>query len=361
MGVAPGGMGAGRVPADAGDPGSPGVADAGSVCVPDRLQLTPSGLCETVHGILERRGAQNLVLRGDEKQLQKRKRLQTWVIPVPRTPPALRHPPPVIHPGIPIASRRAPGTARGATLILGAIPQETDLVEWALSGKAEGALRGFPYVRGRLAGRPTIVAVTGIGKTNAAMVASLFVGHFRPREVIMTGTASRINPGVRNGDVIVGAVTCNHDFGSLAGNGAMEYFGAEGPLGDTSAIVYPADPRLLAAARRAIRRHVPEAASHHRPAYTPGVRIGRITSGDQFGITAGRIRDIRRQLRPDLMEMESGSVAQVCWYLRTPFICVRSGSNRTQNLPDNDYRKLSPFAARQAALFAVSLVGELGR
>jgi len=54
-------------------------------------------------------------------------------------------------------------------------------------------------------------------------------------------------------------------------------------------------------------------------------------------------------------------VAQVCWYLRTPFLCIRAGSNRTQNLPDNDYHRLSPFAARQAALFTVSLVGELAR
>jgi nucleoside phosphorylase len=91
------------------------------------------------------------------------------------------------------------------------------------------------------------------------------------------------------------------------------------------------------------------------------VRLGRITSGDQFGIPQQRIEDILRQLKPDLMEMESGSVAQVCWYLRTPFICIRSGSNRTQNSPDNDYRKLSPFASRQAALFTVSLLKELGR
>jgi nucleoside phosphorylase len=90
------------------------------------------------------------------------------------------------------------------------------------------------------------------------------------------------------------------------------------------------------------------------------VRLGRLTSGDQFGITPQRIADILRKIKPDLMEMESGSVAQVCWYLRTPFICIRSGSNRTQNSPDNDYRQLSPFAARQAALFTVSLVAELG-
>ena len=276
-------------------------------------------------------------------------------------PPALRHPPPDIHPGIPTAPRRAAGRPRGVTLVLGAIPQETELVEWALSGRRRARLDGFPYARGRIAGRPTIVAVTGIGKTNASLVTALFVGHFRPRELIMTGTASRISPGVRNGDVIVGTVTCNHDFGSLGKNYSMEYFGAEGPLGDPSPIVYPGDRRLLEAARRAIKRHVPEPASHHSPAYVPRVRLGRITSGDQFGITAQRIRDIRRQLRPDLMEMESGSVAQVCWYLRTPFLCVRGGSNRTQNLPDNDYHRLSPFAARQASLFTVSLVGELAR
>jgi adenosylhomocysteine nucleosidase len=175
----------------------------------------------------------------------------------------------------------------------------------------------------------------------------------------MTGTASRINPAVRNGDVIVGEVTCNHDFGSFAKSDVMEYFSAAGPLGDHMAIVYPGDRRLIAAARRAIATHVPEAATQHAPAYVPRVRTGRITSGDQFGITARRIADIRRKLRPDLMEMESGSVAQVCWYMRTPFLCIRSGSNRTQNSPDNDYRKLSPFASRQAALFTISLVAEL--
>jgi len=266
----------------------------------------------------------------------------------------------VIIPGIPVASRREPRRGRNLTLVLGAIPQESELVEWALSGKKKGRLNGFPYVEGRLGGRLTVVAVTGIGKTNASLITTLFVEHFRPREVIMTGTASRISRAMRNGDVIVGKTTCNHDFGSLGRGYSMEYFGAEGPLGDSCPILYPADARLLAAAKTAIKHHRPEIASHHEPAYTPKVRLGRLTSGDQFGITPQRIADILRKIKPDLMEMESGSVAQVCWYLRTPFICIRSGSNRTQNSPDNDYRQLSPFAARQAALFTVSLVAELG-
>jgi adenosylhomocysteine nucleosidase len=272
----------------------------------------------------------------------------------------MKNPPPVIVPGIPVAAARRPAAGRrDLTLVLGALPQETELVEDAMKGRRRLRLGRFPCAEGRIAGRRTIVAATGIGKTCASMITMLFAGHFRPRELIMTGTASRINPEMRNGDVIVGEVTCNHDFGSLRANYEMEYFGAEGPLRDSMPIVYPAAPGLLAAARRAIAVHVPETAVQHSPTYVPLVRVGRITSGDQFGITDERIADIRRQLAPDLMEMESGSVAQVCWYLGIPFICIRGGSNRTQNSPDNDYRKLSPFASRQAALFTVSLVAEL--
>jgi len=276
-------------------------------------------------------------------------------------PPPLRRAPPVIVPGISTARARAPRAASNLTLVLGAIPHESELVEAALGRRRRGKLAGFPYWAGRIAGRRVIVAVTGIGKTNAAMIATVFIEHFRPREVIMTGTASRINPAMRNGDVIVGEIACSHDFGSLGPHFVMDYFSAEGPLGDQMAILFPADRRLLAAARKAIRVHVPERAVQHTPVYTPAVRLGRLTAGDQFGITEERIADIRRQLRPDLMEMESGSVAQVCWYLGTPFLCVRGGSNRTQYQPDDDYRKLSSFAARQAALFTLSLLGQLGR
>src|SRR5580658_7154863 len=187
----------------------------------------------------------------------------------------MKNPPPVIVPGIPVAARRrgAPGR-RDLTLVLGALPQETELVENALKGRRRGKLGPFPYAEGRIAGRRTVVAATGIGKTCASMITMLFASHFRPRGLLMTGTASRIDPEIRNGDVIVGEVTCNHDFGSLGANYAMEYFAAEGPVGDQMPILYPADSRLLKAAAKAIKTHVPETASHQTPSYVPLVRIG---------------------------------------------------------------------------------------
>jgi adenosylhomocysteine nucleosidase len=279
-----------------------------------------------------------------------------------KSAPALRSAPPLNVPGIPTAAYRRPAPGlREMTVVLGALPQETELVDRALAGRRRGRLGPFPFAEGRIGGRKVIVAATGIGKTCASMIAMLFASHFKPCRLVMTGTASRINPDARNGDVIVGDSVCNHDFGSLLPGFKMEYFGAEGPLGTAMPIVYPADPGLLKGARRALVTHVPETASQHTPSYVPVVRIGRITSGDQFGIPSERIDDIRRQLAPDLMEMESGSVAEVCWSLRIPFLCIRGGSNLTQNSPEGDYRKLSPFASRQAALFTISLLNELGR
>jgi adenosylhomocysteine nucleosidase len=272
------------------------------------------------------------------------------------TAPPLRHSPPTIVPGLPVARSVRSGKCKNCTLILGAIPQETELIAWAMTSVQAKSFAGFPYLIGKLFGRPTLLVVTGIGKTNAAMLTSLFVEKFRPREVLMTGTASRINPQVRNGDVIVGQMAFLHDFGHLHDDFSFDYFGAEGPLGKHFPLLYPGDKRLLAAARKAIRYHVTENSVHGAEPYVPTVRLGRITSGDQFGISAARREHILRQLQPDLMEMESGSVAQVCWFLKTPFLVIRGGSNLTQNSPDNDYRTLSPFASRQAALFTLSIV-----
>jgi 5'-methylthioadenosine/S-adenosylhomocysteine nucleosidase len=270
--------------------------------------------------------------------------------------PPLKAQPPTIVPGLLVAKGFKPRPSRNLTLILGALPQESELVRWAMTKKKRNVLSGFPYSEGTLWGRKVIVADTGIGKTNASMITTLFVEKFKPREVLMTGTASRINPAVRNGDVIVGEMAFLQDFGSMNADCSMEYFAAEGVLGKHDPLLYPGDKRLLAAAKKAIKFHVPETGGTAEAPYVPMVRLGRITSGDCFGIPERRRQDILKQLKPDLMEMESGSVAQICWLMKTPFLVIRSGSNLTQNSPDNDYRTLSPFAARQAALFTLSVV-----
>jgi adenosylhomocysteine nucleosidase len=67
------------------------------------------------------------------------------------------------------------------------------------------------------------------------------------------------------------------------------------------------------------------------------------------------------KLKPDIMEMESAAIAQVCAQLRVPQIVFRAGSNRTQANPGTAYRKLGQTAAAAAARWTVHFVGALAR
>jgi len=59
------------------------------------------------------------------------------------------------------------------------------------------------------------------------------------------------------------------------------------------------------------------------------------------------------------MEMESSAFAYSCESLGVPWLVIRAGSNVSQEAPSDDYKRLGPIAAKQAALFGVYLIGYL--
>jgi adenosylhomocysteine nucleosidase len=74
-------------------------------------------------------------------------------------------------------------------------------------------------------------------------------------------------------------------------------------------------------------------------------------------VSDAKIADMRKKLNPDIMEMESAAIAQVCWQLGVPHLVFRAGSNRTQSNPGNDYRLLGQKAAHAAARWTVYFTG----
>ncbi|MBC8011815.1 MAG: 5'-methylthioadenosine nucleosidase, partial [Burkholderiales bacterium] len=77
------------------------------------------------------------------------------------------------------------------------MPSEILLIQGHLKNAKAGMLECFPYKTGLLNGRAVVTAVTGVGVTNGAMVTALFIHHFKPAEVIVSGTGSRLNPRIR--------------------------------------------------------------------------------------------------------------------------------------------------------------------
>jgi adenosylhomocysteine nucleosidase/futalosine hydrolase len=240
-------------------------------------------------------------------------------------------------------------------LILGAVPQEITVILAAMSAVQKASLWGIPYWQGKLAGKPVILAITGIGKVYTSMTLTLFLTEFRPRLVLMSGTGARIAPKLRTGDVIVARSLFEHDYGSLT-QADMVYRPFNSPIdGAEVANHFSPSDALLALAEQAIASYRCPEVSANDTTYRVIVREGVVASADLFGMTGQRIDKLQTQFGTDLVEMESAPLARVCQTFGVPCLVIRAGSNRAQEAPNDDYLRLGPIAADQAARFTVHL------
>jgi len=254
-----------------------------------------------------------------------------------------------------------PKPAPALTLILSAMPSEIRLIQKQLKQPKPGRLACFPYLAGVLRGRRVVTAVTGVGVSNGAMVAALFIEKFRPAEVLVSGTGSRFNPRLRPGDTVISTKTIHHAAGNLTDRG-MIYRRVRGPLaGQMTHWYYRPDPRLLRLARAAVAGYAAEPVTANGETYVPRVLTGVVAASDLFGVSDAKMTDMRKKLNPDIMEMESAAIAQVCAQLRVPHLVFRAGSNRTQSNPGSDYRRLGRTAAAAAARWTVYFTGCLAK
>lgn len=270
----------------------------------------------------------------------------------------------VLLPALAASAAEAPATPAhykptGTILILGAVPQEITVFRTAMGDPAKKELWGIPYYRGKISGKDVAVAITGIGKTFTAMTTTLFIADLKPRLIVMSGTGARINPALRTGDVIVATTTYEHDYGSLTREG-MVYRPMNGPDdGAEMENAFSPPQALLTLADRAIASYQGPEVSANGSTYNVKVRRGVVSSSDLFGVTQQRIESLRTLFKTDIMEMESAPLGHVCQALGVPYLIVRAGSNVAQEAPNDDYLRLGPIAAREAAKFTVHLLSVL--
>jgi adenosylhomocysteine nucleosidase len=255
-------------------------------------------------------------------------------------------------------------------LILGAVPQEIVALQDALQNHQQPVVEGIPCDTGTLGRHDVVLALTGVGKTNSAMVTTALLTHFHPSVALMTGTAARIRTSIRTGDVIIATTTSFHDAGSLTSTGMVQgKLDDQGHLTTTlwfsptrekaNPFVFPDTPELIDLAEKVAAGYKPPDVQLDGATYQPVIRKGTITSGDLSGVTEAKIADIRAKIDPDLMEMESAAFAQVCQFYHVPHLVIRSGSNIAEERNNDDYLRLSPIAARQAALFTLAIANAL--
>jgi adenosylhomocysteine nucleosidase len=241
-------------------------------------------------------------------------------------------------------------------LILGAVPQEITVFVAAMKDGVKKELWGIPYWQGKIEGKPVIVAITGIGKVYTAATTTLFLAELKPRLVLMSGTGARINQQLRTGDVIVATTLYEHDYGSLTHND-MVYRPFNSPVNGAKVKNEMSPSKvMLTLADQAIATYRSPQVTANGATYEVKVRRGVVASADLFGMTQQRINSLRTNFHTDIVEMESAPLGKVCQTFGVPYLVIRAGSNVAQEAPNDDYLRLSPIAAKQAAHFTLHLL-----
>jgi len=257
-------------------------------------------------------------------------------------------------------SVQAPGVSARPMAVLGASAQDVVELDARLVEAVSLELEGIRFTSGRIAGRPVVVAWTGVGKVNAAMVATLLIEHFQPTGVVLTGIAGAVDPNLEPGDIVVAKRTAHHDMGYIGPVG-LEPGGVRNRLTDeTNPTFFPADPHLLAAARHAASRMSFDPIEHHNGQRPPRVVVGTLVTGDTFVASKIQSRKLAEMFDADVVDMEGAAVAQICHQRGIGCLVLRSVADKADDSAVVDKQKFYALAAKNAARLVVEVLARLG-
>ena len=249
----------------------------------------------------------------------------------------------------------APRIYRQLTVILGAFPPELALLKAKMQQPTDTVIQHIYITQGWLNGRQVVLAQTGIGKVNAAIVTTLLLEHFQPRELVFTGIAGGVNPDLMPGDLVVATRTAYHDYGTVTPD-SLKRRPTRNPFTmQENPEFFTCDSVLVRLAMAAAANTAFENIAGKSPRVIPGT----IVTGDVFVSSGAAVRQLRSRMNADATEMEGAAVAQVCWQQHTPFIIIRSLSDDAGNNASALVRNFYEIAARNAAGLVIALMEKL--
>ncbi len=227
------------------------------------------------------------------------------------------------------------------TAIVAAMHEELAAVLALMPDEARQSAAGREFWVGHLHGREVVAVLSRIGKVAAATTAAVLVERFGVGEIVFTGVAGGLGPGVEVGHVVVADAFLQHDL-----DASPIFPRYEVPLYGTSRFV--ADPALGDRLARAAAAALPGVPVHR----------GLVVSGDRFVATTGESRALQAALPEALaVEMEGAAIAQVCHDYGVPFAAVRTVSDRADDDAHTDFATfVRDVASRHSAAIVQALL-----
>lgn len=183
---------------------------------------------------------------------------------------------------------------------------------------------------------PVVALYSGVCKVNAAIATQILLDVFSVDLVINAGTAGGMEESVQLFDTIITEQCVYHD---VTEDTLTEFH----PWMESA--YFPSDSRLLAVAKDyAARTAVP-------------IRFGKTVTGEQF-ITDQNRREINEKYAPLSVDMETASIAHVCYVNRVPFIAIRTITDTAVHAGIENFEKNCEKASEIAANTVIELLGD---
>ncbi|MBX3737886.1 MAG: 5'-methylthioadenosine/S-adenosylhomocysteine nucleosidase [Candidatus Didemnitutus sp.] len=215
------------------------------------------------------------------------------------------------------------------------------------NGFTKETFKGVTFWRGRVGRHDVVLFRTGTSVVNAAYQLQLALDHLPITAVLFAGVAGGTDPKLRVGDIVVPERWAYHDESAYLnddGHGGYvkpdyltirhEHFGMIHP-DDVAAVrdgaadyetmpVFPIDPALLDATRRAIAK-LPK---FHRADHDVAIHVGGTgVTGSVFLDNRAYREWLQKVWSARCTDMESTALAHVAWCNRVPILIVRGLSD----------------------------------
>ena len=226
--------------------------------------------------------------------------------------------------------------------IIAAMESEIKILRQALQTCQHTTIAQQHFYHGKLHGLEVVLLLSGIGKVNAAIGASLLIECFTPSHIINTGSAGGLLAESLVGDVVISSTISHHDVD-------MTMFGYEYGQVAKMPVTFVADSHLVSIAEQVGKQqqHI-------------NIIKGMIVTGDSF-INSDDKQQLLRSRFPTAaaVEMEAAAIAQTCYQFDCPFIVIRSLSDIAGQESDISFAQFLPLAAKNSSAMVMAMVDSL--
>ena len=195
------------------------------------------------------------------------------------------------------------------------------------------------FYEGKIEGIDIVTLFTGVCKVNAAIATQILIDTYGCNIIINAGTAGGMDDSLEIFDTVISNEVAYYD---VDDDILTEFH----PWLDS--IYFKADERLLNLAKKAI--------TNFNTNYN--IVFGRMVTGEKF-IEDERRESINIKYEPLSVDMETASVAHVCYVNKIPFIAIRTITDTSSHSGIDEFEKNCDKASQISANLVKAMLREV--